>query len=58
MSNPPDPSLIATPPSVINVGVELFADALRQQDVPVIQVQWTPPDEPEDDLMSLLDSLI
>lgn len=58
MSNPPDPTLITTPPSVVNVGVELLADALRQQDVPVIQVQWTPPDEPEDDLMSLLDSLI
>jgi hypothetical protein len=28
---------------VINVGLESFAQALEQLDIPVIHVQWSPP---------------
>ena len=62
MPQPPEPAPVAalpdTAPGVINIGVDLFAEALAAQDVPVVQVLWSPPETPDDDLMSLLDSLI
>ncbi len=36
-------SLLATEPDVVTVGVELFADALRDQGVSVTPVEWRPP---------------
>ena len=33
------------PISVVNVGLASFADSLRQQETPVIEVDWSPPQE-------------
>jgi len=44
--------------SVVNIGIDLFAETLRQQSVDVIQVQWSPPATQNEDLMNLLDSLL
>ncbi|WP_010137748.1 hypothetical protein [Oceanicola sp. S124] len=57
MAEAPNP-LLSAPLSVINLGAELFAEALRQQEVPVVQVQWTPPAAQDDDLLDLLDTLL
>ncbi|HKI99571.1 MAG TPA: hypothetical protein VKB51_13945 [bacterium] len=35
--------LPTTPLRVVNLGLELFADSLRAQEVPVVQVAWRPP---------------
>lgn len=49
MSASPDPqptplqTLLASEPDVVTVGVELFADALRDQGVTVTPVEWRPP---------------
>lgn len=44
--------------SVVNIGVEMFADALLKQSVAVVHVQWSPPEKRDEDLLDLLDSLI
>ena len=43
---------------VINVGLELFAEALAEQSVAVAQVNWKPPVELEPDLERILDELL
>ncbi len=53
-----NPLLSDAPLEVVNLGAELFAEALRAQGVSVVQVQWSPPPERDDDLMDLLDSLL
>jgi hypothetical protein len=40
---PAAPQPLQAPLRVINVGLELFAEGLRAQDVPVVQVAWRPP---------------
>ena len=42
----------------INVGLELFAEALAEQSVAVAQVNWKPPVELEPDLERILDDLL
>ncbi|MBZ0295407.1 MAG: DUF1116 domain-containing protein [Anaerolineae bacterium] len=37
------PDLFGQPVKAMNIGVTTFAEALQQQDVPVIQVDWSPP---------------
>jgi hypothetical protein len=49
--------LLADGPRVANVGVADFADSLAEQDVPVVQVDWTPPPELDDELVKLLEEL-
>ena len=58
MANDPNPLFSDAPMGVINIGVSLFADALRAQSTPCTEVQWTPPADGDDDLMSLLDDLL
>ena len=41
----------------INVGLPLFADALRQQGIEVLEVDWQPPAGGDTDLLALLDRL-
>jgi hypothetical protein len=41
----------------INVGLPLFADALRQQGVEVVEVDWQPPAGGDTDLLALLERL-
>jgi hypothetical protein len=50
-------ALLAAGPHVANIGVSDFAESLAAQDVPVIQVDWTPPPELDDDLAELLEEL-
>jgi hypothetical protein len=50
-------TLLAEGPRVANVGVADFADSLAAQDVPVVQVDWLPPPELDDDLAELLEEL-
>src|SRR5215469_13462992 len=42
MSDTPDPGLFASSLHVINVGADLFADALAVQGVPLTRVTWQP----------------
>jgi len=35
--------LFKTPLQVVNIGIGTFAETLRQQDVPVVEVDWQPP---------------
>jgi hypothetical protein len=35
--------LLREPLQVINIGLEVFAESLEAQDVPVVQVDWRPP---------------
>jgi len=51
-------ALLTDAPSVINVGLELFADALESQSTPVAHVAWQPPVQIEDDLKDILDDLL
>jgi len=50
-------SLLAAGPRVANVGVSDFSDSLAAQDVPVIQVDWTPSPKLDDELAQLLEEL-
>lgn len=49
--------LLAAPPRVINVGLEIFAQDLAGQGIPVVHVQWTPPAGGNPHLARLLDKL-
>jgi FdrA protein len=53
---PEDPraALLAAPPLVINVGLELFAETLRAAGVPVVSVDWRPPAGGDPALAALL----
>jgi hypothetical protein len=48
------PTLFNTPLQVINLGVGDFAEALRQQAVPVVEVVWQPPAGGNEPLVELL----
>ena len=43
---------------VLNVGLRLFAEELRRQGVEVIEVDWSPSPEIEEDLKDILDKLL
>jgi hypothetical protein len=43
---------------VINVGVQDFGQALEQQEVRVVYVDWTPPAGGDQELIDLLDELL
>lgn len=43
---------------VINIGIKEFMQALEEQKVPVVHVDWRPPTEDDEDIEKLLDSLI
>ena len=58
IQNPDDPTrLLAAPPRVVNVGLELFATNLAGQGAEVVHVQWAPPAGGNAHLMGLLDKL-
>lgn len=42
---------------VINLGLEEFFDSLKEQEVQVIHVKWSPPAGGDHDTISLLDAL-
>lgn len=45
------------PIRVINIGLESFAEDLRNADIPVIQMDWRPPAGGDLKLIGLLDRL-
>jgi FdrA protein len=47
-------SLLAGPPSVINVGLSLFASTLAELHVPVVHVDWRPPAGGNEKLAAIL----
>jgi len=49
--------LLHAPPQVINVGLELFAESLREQRIPVVDLDWRPPAGGKKHLLELLDKL-
>jgi hypothetical protein len=57
--NPDDApnSLLAAPPRIINVGLELFAVDLAARGAAVIHVRWSPPARGNARLAGLLDKL-
>jgi len=50
--------LFTEPIVVINLGLKKFAKNLEEQDVEVVQVDWTPPAGGDQELIDLLDRLI
>jgi hypothetical protein len=50
-------ALLAAPPRVINVGLEMFAENLASQSGKVIHVRWSPPAGGNARLASLLAKL-
>ena len=50
--------LLNTPPIVINLGVDEFAQNLENQDVKVIRVDWRPPAGGDQEMIDLLDQLL
>jgi hypothetical protein len=40
---------------VINIGIKEFVEALEDQQVPVIHVDWRPPTEEDEEIENLLD---
>jgi|FaiFalDrversion3_1042247.scaffolds.fasta_scaffold22676_2 uncharacterized UPF0146 family protein len=43
---------------VLNIGLSLFAEELRRHGVDVVEVDWSPPQEIEEDLKDILDKLL
>jgi hypothetical protein len=48
----PDPSV------VINVGLDLFAEAMKEQGIEVAQVSWEPPAKGDPELTAILEDLL
>lgn len=44
--------------NVLNVGLQQFTDALDAQNIKVLQVDWRPPMEDDDEIDDLLSSLL
>ena len=55
--NRPANSLLAAPPRVVNVGLELFAADLKAVGAEVVHVQWSPPAGGNARLAGILDKL-
>jgi len=55
MTNPQSP--LNREIQVINIGIERFADDLRDAGVPVVQMDWRPPAGGDPRLIELLDRL-
>ena len=49
--------LLRNGPVVANVGVRDFAESVDAQEAPVVQVDWTPPPELDQELADLLEEL-
>jgi hypothetical protein len=49
--------LFSQKPKVINIGIEIFADELKRQEVESIHVDWRPPAMGDESLLKLLDDI-
>lgn len=43
---------------VINIGLELFVQALKEQEAKVVHVAWKPPADGDPELMKMLEQLL
>ena len=50
--------LLNKPLIVINIGVKNFADSLKEQDVDLIHIYWSPPAGGDEEMLDLLDTLL
>ena len=50
--------LLQSPIIVINVGLTIFSDNLRKQEVEVLQVDWVPPAGGDREMTDLLSQLL
>ncbi|MDP2966721.1 MAG: hypothetical protein Q8N39_11920 [Pelolinea sp.] len=50
--------LLSRSVKVINIGLKIFAESLKDQNVDVVQVDWTPPAEGDQEMIDLLDKLL
>ena len=50
--------LLSDGPIAVNLGLREFAESLREQEVEVLHVEWSPPAEGDQDMMELLDKLL
>lgn len=57
MSNSDIKKFLEKPVKVVNIGLEGFADELREQDVEVVQLDWAPPAGGDPILADLLSKL-
>ena len=57
MRKPETKDLLVTPLTVINIGLDGFARDLEHQDVPVVNVDWSPPAGGDPKLADLLSTL-
>lgn len=51
-------NLLRQKPQVINIGLELFSDALKQQNAKVVHVAWRPPADGNAKLIKMLNKLL
>ena len=49
--------LLNQPMHILNIGLEAFAQDLRQQQVEVVHMHWSPPAGGDEDLADLLSKL-
>jgi len=52
------PNLLQEEIKVVNIGIKEFMEALEDQQVPVVHVDWKPPTEEDEEIEKLLDSLL
>ncbi len=45
-------------PRVINIGIQIFYDALIKQNVKATQIEWHPPVKQSKEMMELLDKFL
>ena len=57
MSDEAETGFLGRPIKVINVGLTGFAKELSERDVPVVQVQWSPPAGGDAKMAELLSKL-
>jgi hypothetical protein len=50
--------LLSEPMVIINIGLSQFAKSLEEQGVEVVQVDWTPPADGDQQMIDLLDALL
>ena len=54
----PKSGILKQPPRVVNIGLELFAQSVKQQNGKVVHVAWRPPAGGDKKMIKLLDQLL
>ena len=51
-------SILDQPIIAINLGLKQFADSLKEQEIKVVHILWSPPAGGDEEMIDLLDKLI